>query len=278
MANITVSVEYPIKDGTGFTIHAPCDCSQVDGVTVKHPGGTQSFAFKDAHGNDLTGLGDLFAEGSLVKIILDTTNSAALIQNADTNAYLEKKFGGVVESWDDAVSNGWYTANDNDAPERGPYESWGYVVRSEDHNGDLFIAQNVYYSTALVDTHVYFARRYYICGAWQEWEYSTPDMYPDVEYKTPERYMGSPVYVKRINIDALPTANNNVSVPISSHDITVVGFEAYANGSATVDRFPVFAGSGSVMAIAWIDGKNVCVKTYQDMSAYSGVFYVKYIK
>lgn len=95
MANIKVKLDYPIKDGTGFTFHAPCDCSKVEGVAVEHPGGTQNFIFKDAHGNALTDANNLFAAGSLVKIILDVTNSAALIQNADTNGYLEQRIRGV---------------------------------------------------------------------------------------------------------------------------------------------------------------------------------------
>lgn len=91
MANIKVKIEYPIKDGTSFTFHAPCDCSQVDGLTVTHPHGKQDFAFKDAHGNNLTGIQNLFVAGSLIQVILDVTNGAAFLQNADTNGYLEEQ-------------------------------------------------------------------------------------------------------------------------------------------------------------------------------------------
>ncbi len=91
MANIQVKIEYPIKDGTSFTFHAPCDCNAVDGITVKHPHGKQNFVFKDTHGNTLTGINNLFVEGSLVQVILDVTNGAAFLQNADTNGYLENR-------------------------------------------------------------------------------------------------------------------------------------------------------------------------------------------
>lgn len=91
MANIKVRVEYPIKDGVTFTFHAPCNCSDVDGITVQHPDGETRFAFKDTHGNDLTGLNNLFTTGSLVTVVLDVTNNAAFLQNADTNGYLENQ-------------------------------------------------------------------------------------------------------------------------------------------------------------------------------------------
>lgn len=93
MANIKVKLDYPIKDGITFTFHAPCNCSDVDGIVVQHSDGETRFAFKDAHGNDLTGLNNLFTTGSMVMVVLDVTNGAAFLQNADTNGYLENQIG-----------------------------------------------------------------------------------------------------------------------------------------------------------------------------------------
>lgn len=89
MANIRVDLEHEIIDGQPITFAAPCNCSAVTGLKVYHSGGSKVFTFKDAHGNALTGLGNLFSKGSYVKAILDTTNGFAYLQNADTNAYLE---------------------------------------------------------------------------------------------------------------------------------------------------------------------------------------------
>lgn len=91
MANIKVKLGYPIKTGVGFTFHAPCDCTEITGLTVEHPGGTDKFSFVDAHGNILSNINHLFAAGSLVKVVLDLTKHGATIQNADTNAYLEQR-------------------------------------------------------------------------------------------------------------------------------------------------------------------------------------------
>lgn len=99
MADIRVDLFEPLHDGMDIKFKAPCDCSEIDGLIVYYPlddgsgTGSQTFTFKDSHGNDLTGLGDLFTEGVLVKVMVDVDASAAYIQNADTNAYLEEKLG-----------------------------------------------------------------------------------------------------------------------------------------------------------------------------------------
>ena len=90
--NIRVDLNTPITDGTEVVFRSPVDCSQVTGLLVNHTGGSQEFAFADAHGNDVGDIDHLFAENAVVKVILDVTTSMAFVQNADTNAYLEGRF------------------------------------------------------------------------------------------------------------------------------------------------------------------------------------------
>lgn len=84
MATIKLTVD-SVVDGQSLTFKAPCDCTAVTGITI----GSTTYTFKDAHGNDLSGMGNLFLTGAYVKVVLDTTNNYAYIQNADTNKYLE---------------------------------------------------------------------------------------------------------------------------------------------------------------------------------------------
>lgn len=97
MAKIQVNLTEPLLDGMDVRFKAPCDCTAIDGITVNFPlgdgsgTGSQTFTFKDAHGNTLTGLGNLFSKGVLVKVMVDRHTSFAYIQNADTNKYLEEK-------------------------------------------------------------------------------------------------------------------------------------------------------------------------------------------
>ena len=100
MANIKIDLDHPLKDGETITFKAPCDCTAVTGMIVYYPSDdgsetkSQSFSFKDAHNNTLTGIGNLFASGALVGVIVNTSNGSAHLLNADTNAYLEGNLGG----------------------------------------------------------------------------------------------------------------------------------------------------------------------------------------
>lgn len=93
MANIKVTLDHPIVDGQPLTFKAPCDCTEITGLIVYYPDGESTaskvFTFRDAHCNDLTGLGNLFAAGAYVKVLVDTTENYAYIQNADNNKYLD---------------------------------------------------------------------------------------------------------------------------------------------------------------------------------------------
>lgn len=91
MAKIKVTSKCELYDGMSITFNTPCDSTTVDGVTVSCKGTTQSFTFRDTHGNPLENQSDLFSEGAYIKAVLDTTRGYAYLQNADTNGYLEAK-------------------------------------------------------------------------------------------------------------------------------------------------------------------------------------------
>lgn len=101
--NIRVDLNTPIKDGTEVVFRSPVDCSQVTGLKVYYPGAdgnttSQEFVLADAHGNNVGDIDHLFAENVAVKVILDVTTGMAFVQNADTNAYLEGRFNGIIDT------------------------------------------------------------------------------------------------------------------------------------------------------------------------------------
>lgn len=114
MSNIKVTIEYELVDGMDMTIKAPCDYADITGLIVFYPKNgvmtSQAFTFKDAHNNDLSNLDNLFASGAYIKVILNTTNSCAYIQNADTNAYLEARFAECLKK---GVSNNSENEDEN---------------------------------------------------------------------------------------------------------------------------------------------------------------------
>lgn len=96
MANIKVTLNESMKDGMTVKFKAPCDCSEVNGLTVRYlivdgddiTEHTQDFTLTDAQGNDLAGLGNLFAKDALVKVVLDTDKNHAYLVNSCNNSYV----------------------------------------------------------------------------------------------------------------------------------------------------------------------------------------------
>ena len=91
---LSVTIDFSMTDGTEIKFKAPISSSTISGIKVTSTyGGSSSnrtFSFVDAHGNSTVGV-ELFTSGAVVKIILDTKNNKAYVQNADTNSYLEEK-------------------------------------------------------------------------------------------------------------------------------------------------------------------------------------------
>lgn len=100
MANIKITIDGPLMDGHKVTFKAPCECTIVEKLDIRYVRGNEQvsklFTMKDAHGNDVTGIGNLFEEGAYVHAILDTVNQVAYLQNADTNGYIESKLADVA--------------------------------------------------------------------------------------------------------------------------------------------------------------------------------------
>lgn len=95
MANIKVTIDYPISDGTKLKFRTPCESTEVEGLVVKYPvkdgvgSALKTFRFVDAHGTELSGIGNVFTSDVMIEILLDVTKGRAFIQNADTNSYIE---------------------------------------------------------------------------------------------------------------------------------------------------------------------------------------------
>lgn len=104
MANVKVVIDYELVDGAPITFRAPCDASDITGLIIYHPvNGIETstvFTFKDAHGNDLSNVNNLFVSGAYIKVLLDIINNDAFVQNTDTNAYLEARFDECLKKGD----------------------------------------------------------------------------------------------------------------------------------------------------------------------------------
>lgn len=120
--------------------------------------------------------------------------------------------------------------------------------------------------------------RQYSVGTWGEWEWVNPPMSLGVEYRTTERYQGSPVYVKLIDAGILP---NNSTKYVES---------AIVNGITKVVDVKLNMYSGSGMAQRTNDSRIIvtvnvespfawlAITANEDFSTYSGHVVVKYTK
>ena len=92
MAQIKIDWPAPPIDGAEIKFKAPCDCTQVEGLLLCYVDAagaetSKSFTFRDSHGYDLTGLGNLFCAGAYVKAMLDVKNGHAYLQNVGATAF-----------------------------------------------------------------------------------------------------------------------------------------------------------------------------------------------
>lgn len=120
-------------------------------------------------------------------------------------------------------------------------------------------------------------------NTWYPWEWVNPPMELGIEYRTTERFLGKPVYVKAFNVSSLPN-NSSLSVNIGTNsdgsaDETIraiTGYGVTANGST----IPAFAWSRDpskkiyLQLYLWI----AFLDTTFDASSESATIVVKYTK
>ena len=107
---------------------------------------------------------------------------------------------------------------------------------------------------------------------WYPWEWVTPPLQLGVEYRTTERYAGSPVYVKLINFGNLPN-NTYKGVDHGIENIRhCINVEVTANNDVTV-----LTHIEGITHIA-ITSTTVGISTSSDKSVYEALILLKYIK
>lgn len=214
MANIKIELGHPIIDGMPLSFRAPCNCNEVTGIKVKWHDGDEAyfivFSFADSHGNDLTGLGNLFATGVMVRVVLDVPNAKAFIQNADTNAYLEAQLAskapagfGLGESQggfkladlDSITAPGWYSIADSGTIVNTTANYWYLHVVSYGR-GTSHCTQELTVPGARPIT----LKRNRYSGNWRGWGYDNPMMDLDVSYPTNEFLGGERLHCKYVKV------------------------------------------------------------------------------
>lgn len=96
---------------------------------------------------------------------------------------------------------------------------------------------------------------------WTPWEYVNPPMQLGVEYRTTERYLGKPVYVKLLDCGTIPAQGTNKDLVVSPDVSNIISVSAYSSMRGTT--FPYYDANGVRYAIAG-NGKTVMIWNYSE--------------
>ena len=177
----------------------------------------------------------------------------------------------------DAVKNGRYAVDKSTLNLPGPIgDLWHYTYLDvyTGNRPDVYIKQTMtspYQSWHQCEvTRCFYDSR----GGWQPWEWVNPPMLPGVEYRTTERYLGKPVYVKTVDFGALPNASYKF-VGIEN-EASIIRVSALASNGKTL---PGSIGASQREQVLCMGSSNsVEIITYADASSLTATVTAWYTK
>ena len=179
----------------------------------------------------------------------------------------------VINDWNDAHSNGWYSGGAGTA--NSPDSKFAWFGRVSALTSEVCI-QEVW---GMVDTNVYrHCVRLVYPNSGTPWEWVNPPMSVGVEYRTTERYLGRPVYTKVMSFGAMPNASmKQVSLGLEKVATLVDCKGITSNGAVFPCSCPSVAAVGTLSLYANTYG-TVFVTTTTDWSDKTANIVFKYTK
>ena len=171
----------------------------------------------------------------------------------------------LLTSDDDVNSigaSGWYTWVSNSVPANAIIVSNITIMRVDAYTPGVKV-QTLYGATDGSDfiTQPIVARRMIYGSKIGTWEYVNPPLYLGVEYRTTERYLGKPVYVKVVNCGRAPS--NSMKKIDTGLDYTVINERLTPTGNMyarSEDNFSIPCGVTNVVG----EDLNITHGTYVD--------------
>lgn len=162
----------------------------------------------------------------------------------------------------------WYLDNNNPLYTDGWNSGTsGLLLHLEGDSHNTLSARQVFYpnyavNNAIGATHV--ERVKTTSGEWQPWEFVYPPMVIGNEYRTTERYLGNPVYVKTVDFGALPNASYKfVSIESGASIIRASGIASNGKtipgsiGASQREQVLCMGSGNSVEIITYADASNL---------------------
>lgn len=150
------------------------------------------------------------------------------------------------------------------------YGGWHYIIHL---NYDSATALQL---AAYVSGEVYGAREKRL-NVWGDWEHTNPPMELGIEYRTTERYLGKPVYVKLFDCGTIPAQGTHKDLVFSPDADSIVSVTAYSSRRGTT--LPYYDANGVRYAITGTGGNSVMIWNYSESLTDTNVHaLIKYVK
>lgn len=150
------------------------------------------------------------------------------------------------------------------------YGGWHYIIHL---NYDSATALQL---AAYVSGEVYGAREKRL-NVWGDWEHTNPPMELGIEYRTTERYLGKPVYVKLFDCGTIPAQGTHKDLVFSPDADSIVSVTAYSSRRGTT--LPYYDANGVRYAITGAGGNSVMIWNYSESLTDTNVHaLIKYAK
>lgn len=150
------------------------------------------------------------------------------------------------------------------------YGGWHYIIHL---NYDSATALQL---AAYVSGEVYGAREKRL-NVWGDWEHTNPPMELGIEYRTTERYLGKPVYVKLFDCGTIPAQGTHKDLVFSPDADSIVSVTAYSLRRGTT--LPYYDANGVRYAITGTGGNSVMIWNYSESLTDTNVHaLIKYTK
>lgn len=171
-------------------------------------------------------------------------------------------------------ASGWYSWVSNNVPTNAIIVTNLTIMRVDAYNSGVKV-QTLYGATDGEEfiTQPIVVRRMIYGSEIGAWEYVNPPMYLGVEYRTTERYLGKPVYVKAINFGALAVGLNQIAF-FSNGEIPLRCYAIHTNARATIPWIGNTPGAGGDQSLCSINGNNA--RIWSTVVASAGVVFVGY--
>lgn len=170
---------------------------------------------------------------------------------------------------DTIVRPGFYSSNGTATIGGFTTSRWWMLVKAYG-NGTYFVTQEIYTFSGALGLKL---ERHKVNGNWLEWEWVNPPMVVGVEYRTTERYNGSPVYTKLVELGNLPNASTkDVQFTDDARNVFPISLEPQI-GSGIANLHTTLTDDFHVMLVNY---RYVRVATTVDRSNMVGRAIVKY--